>query len=110
MQTRQRRRTHLSASRRISHKISHRRLRQPLATKNVNATNGVQHEQPATKAPLAPQLPRTLSRPQRCEINREYLNTTYPDLVGVPTEYIRTTALAATGPEYVCLIVFHFTT
>ena len=106
-QSRQRRRAHLTASRRISNKISRRHLRQPLVARNANSTNDVQQEQPTPRIPLSVQLPRTLPRPQRCEINREFINATYPDLVDVPTEYIRTTALAATGPECVYLTIFH---
>lgn len=108
-QSRRRRCPHLTATRRISHKISQRHLRQPLAIRNVNSTSGVQQE-PTTNIPFPTWPPRTLPPPQRREINREFINTNYPDLVEVPTEYIRTTALAATGPEYVLYCRLSFTT
>src|SRR6204780_938567 len=92
------RRSSLSASRRILHKTSYRRLRQPLAIRNT--ANGA--EQPHVPATL--QRPRTLVRPKVGEVDRKPIESAYPDLAHIPTEYIRK-GLMVTGTEYVTLIV-----
>lgn len=90
------RRTHLSASRRIT-KANQRRLRQPLANK---AVNGVRQELHLAAAAASFQLPRHLNRPLACDVDRKPIESVYPELAEVPTEYIRS-GLAMTGPEYV---------
>jgi len=91
------RRSSLSASRRILHKTSYRRLRQPLAIRNT--ANGA--EQPHVPAPL--QLPRTLVRPKVGEVDRKPIESAYPDLAHIPTEYIRK-GLTVTGTEMLAAV------
>jgi hypothetical protein len=89
-------RSTLSAARRILHKTSRRRLRRPLGIRN--ATNGARLEQP--HAPALLQLPRTLAKPEVGEVDRQPIESAYPELARVPTEYIRK-GLMVTGTEYV---------
>jgi hypothetical protein len=89
-------RSTLFAARRILHKTCRRRLRRPLGIRN--ATNGARLEQP--HAPPLLQLPRTLAKPEVGEVNRQPIESAYPELAHVPTEYIRK-GLMATGTEYV---------
>ena len=87
----------LSAARRILHKTSRarRRLRQPLGIRN--ATNGARLE---PHAPALLQLPSTLVKPEVGEVDRQPIESAYPELAHVPTEYIRK-GLMVTGTEYV---------
>jgi hypothetical protein len=87
------RRSSLSASRRILHKVSHSRLRQPLSMRN--SFNGARVEEPHP-APL--RLPRTLARPRLGEVDRQNIEASNPELAHIPTDYIRK-GLALTGAE-----------
>lgn len=93
------RRSSLSACRRIARKTYHSRIRQPLAIKNI--LNDARHETLVASAPI--RLPRSLPRPQVRVVDRTHIESAYPELAKVPTDYIRK-GLISTGPECVPLL------
>jgi len=94
-----RRHTSLSTSRRILQKTSHRRLRQPLAIRNVS--NGARTEQ--LHATVLPELPRSLAKPQVGDVDRMPIESAYPELADIPTDYIRK-GLMATGADMLAAV------